>query len=1367
MKKFARLMLSAFTFLFTISVYAAAPAITGVTTADPATYDNGDTISFSVQFDQIVNVVGGSPDLKFRSPDNLSKSSGYVSGTGTTTLVFDYVVGTDPNLNDWDGIELENSSGNPANLVMNGATIQNAGGEDANVLVPVTNFAGIKIDSKAPTWDKFEISSTAGGVSGNTRYLPGGSSVLTKAYLTENDTRSTAAIGLKAGSGGTQTIYYTGSNVNGRDLDAQKTGSLTGDGAVVLASYVWIDQAGKNATGGVSFIIDDADPGVTSYVMDSTPPVIDMNTDDVEVGPVASDNISIARGDSNGLDISMNKYGFVANPADCDDATDTTIIGDPGIISDELNNGQYVCAMAADFAGNQSFVASANPLNIDVSAPNFAGISVVSNNPYDNSYGKADSTLTFTLTLTNPDSYDGNGQIDFTIGGIPNSVNFLEAASSAKSTTYTATLDLSTVAPANNAAINITNINFADFLGQPMTGFVAGPPAPTVIVDTQMPSLFFASVSTNGAAGIWAKNGETITFNLGFDEEIIRGILNSASAATNVSTLTQEFDISAWGTSDDIVFTVQNGDNGVVTMSNADFTIIDHAGNSATISAGDINFLIVQTITADTTKPTASNIVITSNNALDNKLAKTNDTIRIDFITADNLSTNVTLKNTNPTYSYILGTGHGFSNHNVAGIGAGQFVERFTDGTETSEVQTSFRFVIRDEAGNKKVYKQNDLTGSNVKFDRTNPIIQEVKISATSVDGTAFLGDIPTYYAKQGDTLDLELQVCDYVDSENNPPTGTILGQAVTMTDVGQTGTACTTPEGNPSIWRKWSAQLLGIDGTEGLVTFSLDVNDNAGNVLVNVTGTTDGSSVIFDKTVPLNPTDVLDSLGAETLPFKHRSNAQFVWTNDADDTTNSAIVSGIKDYNIRLANIDGDHRNERLNSRNFDGRNSNLTGGLIPPHDIGNPYELYIQTRDKAGNDALEEISYTQPYTIGFVGLVTDENENPLSGVIVQVVSRYGETCNLNREVCAGTTDSNGEYIVLAQKDQDYNLTFFHPNYYLDKQEENLGHDDDKVVDSVLNNLNSVHESQTANQGVVITTSELFVREDGQNIATEIYVYSLSGEITHTEVGGKITVSSLSRITLVRSNNPAISIQNNGNNTYTISGAGNVLNTHSLENLESSASGISAWGTSANYSSGDARIGTKYIPSNGNPKNTFGKYTTPAEWKAFGERLRVGVAPQVLTYINRNGFEVFRGYRKGLLGWDRFEKRFQNDISYRGSYDRKFELEIAEDKEEVVSFAEKIKVMKGDFQNQVDGPVEKEEQFLAQLETIKPLARRTNDDAYKGILLRKSQKQVNKWERKSSFGKRVVKNPYERNLKVIKIQFANGTSAKIERVIR
>jgi hypothetical protein len=113
--------------------------------------------------------------------------------------------------------------------------------------------------------------------------------------------------------------------------------------------------------------------------------------------------------------------------------------------------------------GNVSAILEIPDFTVDTTAPDFFSIGVVSNNPYDNNYAKADSVLTFTLTLTNADSYDGNGNIIFEINGIPKTINFQDPANSAKKATYTATFDLATFGSlVDNASLEITSINFAD-----------------------------------------------------------------------------------------------------------------------------------------------------------------------------------------------------------------------------------------------------------------------------------------------------------------------------------------------------------------------------------------------------------------------------------------------------------------------------------------------------------------------------------------------------------------------------------------------------------------------------------------------------------------------------------------------------------------------------------------------------------------------------------------------------------------------------------------------------------------------------------------------------------------------------------------
>ncbi|MBI2310658.1 Ig-like domain repeat protein [Candidatus Collierbacteria bacterium] len=127
--------------------------------------------------------------------------------------------------------------------------------------------------------------------------------------------------------------------------------------------------------------------------IDKTLPFLTFS-DDVSSGPVTSENVIFVATDTY-LDTSSTKYGF-SDDAICD-ATDSYlnsfISGETFSISDETTNGKYICAKAADLAGNTSYQLSSNPLNIDVTNP-------VGNitNPANNSYQKTRPTYRVTAS---------------------------------------------------------------------------------------------------------------------------------------------------------------------------------------------------------------------------------------------------------------------------------------------------------------------------------------------------------------------------------------------------------------------------------------------------------------------------------------------------------------------------------------------------------------------------------------------------------------------------------------------------------------------------------------------------------------------------------------------------------------------------------------------------------------------------------------------------------------------------------------------------------------------------------------------------------------------------------------------------------
>lgn len=957
-------------------------------------------------------------------------------------------------------------------------------------------------------------------------------------------------------------------------------------------------------------------------------------------------------------------------------------------------DGNYeVCTKLADLAGNITYGKSAAFFVQDTIFPSFQSISVASDNPFDSNYAKADSNLTFMLKLQNPETFIGpgaiTGKIDFTIGSSSTiSVNISEDASDSLSDTYTASYAIN----GENGAITIQNIVFQDKASQALTGFTSQVPSPTVIVDSTFPNLSAASSITTNANSLWAKAGDRITYTLNYSEDIaqstttgstnITGNVAISHAAQNASKIVQDADLSVYNTTDQIIFEVVNGDNGPIAFQAGQYEIVDRAGNTKAVNHADINALISGVIQADTTNPQINQSKIFSDNSLDISLARSNDTITLDFLPEDNLSPTVTLENAS---AQILN--EPLTNSNISITGSGSIVQRFTDGSEQSETIVPFKFRIQDEAGNYSDFEENVTdNGSTVRFDRTNPLTQKVIISAASQDNSSYLGDLPTYYAKQGDSITLSLQTCDYVDVNNPAPTGNLFGQNVTLSDAGSTTEACTTPQGNNGFWRNWTTTINNIDGVEGVVNFDILVKDNAGNgnggnlangnpdnTEIHVTGTTDGSRVIFDKTIPHLPASTITALdreGAETERFKHRLNAEFNWSGAQDDNANTTDIAGIYQYNVRLTNpANGVEEHKKATLDFITNWNATISdhptysGQRIPPRDP--KYDLNMSITDKAGNTTPEEIIYQQFYTIGLEGTVTDKDGYVLPGVLVQAVARYGDECDTGLEVCTDTTDSQGRYTIVLKKDRTYNVSYIDYHHYMEKTEIYIPFNDVNK-DTQLKQIEEERAYQTTTQTITIRTNKKTFPGINNEI-TFIEVDSLSGEITTVEQDGKIIITSLSRITKVSSNDTEVIISETSPNIFTIENAGSITSSSAKSDIDQNSTfGDPRYKTTKNFSSGESRLGVKLTAGNGKLRFRYpgqkrgehlvhGKFWTEEESKAFTETFNKGYKGHVKTYQNRNGYHVFAGYQAGRLGVDRYKKRHQNEVRYRGSKNRQF----------------------------------------------------------------------------------------------------------------
>ena len=114
----------------------------------PDTYINNEFINITVNFDEAVNI-SGIPriQLNFDSQSSASLYANYISGSGSSSLVFQYTISNgdaDP-----DGINLNST------IDLNGGTITDDSNNDANLNIATTYFLAVTIDSSVPSITSF------------------------------------------------------------------------------------------------------------------------------------------------------------------------------------------------------------------------------------------------------------------------------------------------------------------------------------------------------------------------------------------------------------------------------------------------------------------------------------------------------------------------------------------------------------------------------------------------------------------------------------------------------------------------------------------------------------------------------------------------------------------------------------------------------------------------------------------------------------------------------------------------------------------------------------------------------------------------------------------------------------------------------------------------------------------------------------------------------------------------------------------------------------------------------------------------------------------------------------------------------------
>ena len=731
----------------TLQIDTTAPAVASVTA--PAADDGpGTVVALTVNFSEAVtvNTTGGTPTLKLSN----GATASYVSGSGTSALVFNYTVGALGS--GQDAADLTTAASNA--LALNGGTIKDGAG-NAAVLTGASNVnpAGtLQIDTTAPAVASVTAPAADDG--------PGTVVALTVNFseaVTVNTTGGTPTLKLSngatasyvSGSGTSALVFnYTvgalGSGQDAADLTTAASNALALNGGTIK------DGAGNAA---VLTGASNVNPAGTLQIDTTAPAVASVTAPAADDGPGTVVALTVNFSEA----VTVNTTGGTPTLKLSNGATASYVSGSGtsalvfNYTVGALGSGQD----AADLTTAASNALALNGGTIKDGAGNAAVLTGASNvNPAGTL--QIDTTAPAVASVTAPAADDGPGTV------VALTVNFSEAVT-VNTTGGTPTLKLSngatasyvsgsgtsalvfnytvgalgsgqdaadlTTAASNALALNGGTIKDGAGNAAVLTGASNVNPAGTLQIDTTAPAV--ASVTAPAAddgpgtvVALTVNFSEAVTVNTTGGTPTLK-LSNGATASyvsgSGTSALVFNYTVGALGSGQDAADLTTAASNALALNGG---TIKDGAGNAAVLT-GASNVNPAGTLQIDTTAPAVASV--TAPAADDGPGTVVALTVNFsEAVTVNTTGGTPTLKLSNgATASYVSGSGTSalVFNYTVGALGSGQDAADLT--TAASNALALNGGTIKDGAGNAAV-----LTGaSNVnpagtlQIDTTAPVI--------------------------------------------------------------------------------------------------------------------------------------------------------------------------------------------------------------------------------------------------------------------------------------------------------------------------------------------------------------------------------------------------------------------------------------------------------------------------------------------------------------------------------------------------------------------------------------------------------------------------------------------------------------------
>lgn len=319
------------------------PTVTSVTVPANGTYNTGQTLNFIVNYDEnvTINTAGGTPRMLV-DVGGVNQNAAYISGSGTSSLLFRYIVLSGHN--DDDGIGLTAIS-------PNGGTMRDASGNDAaTTLNNVGDLSNVFVDGVPSTVTEVTPVSTP-------------TSDTTPDVVISSTESGTLAVGGSCGSGDEGAISAGNSTIT---LTQPDNSTPLAPGTYSNCTVTVTDGAGNPGSPVTltSFTVDTTEPSLSEVTPVSTPgndttPSVTINTS--EAGALAVDGSCGSVDEGN-----VSAGNVIVTLTQPDNLTALT----EGTYSD-------CTATVTDAAGNASTPLSLSSFVVDTTAPALAEITAV------------------------------------------------------------------------------------------------------------------------------------------------------------------------------------------------------------------------------------------------------------------------------------------------------------------------------------------------------------------------------------------------------------------------------------------------------------------------------------------------------------------------------------------------------------------------------------------------------------------------------------------------------------------------------------------------------------------------------------------------------------------------------------------------------------------------------------------------------------------------------------------------------------------------------------------------------------------------------------------------------------------------------